>query len=85
MSTRKANNALAHTAKLATHTTPTEQGLIYALAARFPLTDKILYHFGHLDRAYADAMRPVYHAHSDDLDITALFAKALICITLRGL
>jgi tetratricopeptide (TPR) repeat protein len=85
VSTRKANNALARAAKLAAQTTPAEQGLIHALAARFPPTDKIPNDFGHLDRAYADAMRPVYHAHSDDLDIAALFAEALMCMTPRGL
>lgn len=84
-STRKANNALARASQLAIHAAPTEQGLIRALAARFPQEDKMPEDFGCLDRAYADAMRPVYQAHSDDLDVAALFAEALMCITPRGL
>lgn len=34
---------------------------------------------------YADAMRPVYEAYPDDIDVAALFAEALMCITPRGL
>ena len=85
MSTRKANDVLARATKLAAHATPAEQGLVHALAARFPLTSKIPNDFGHLDRAYADAMRLVYHAHSDDLNIATLFAEALMCMTPHGL
>lgn len=85
VSTRKANDALGRASQLAMHATPAEQGLIHALAARFPPVENIPDDFGHLDRAYADAMRPVYQAHSNDLDVAALFAEALMCITPRGL
>jgi len=85
ISTRKANDAIARASKLAASGTAMERGLIKALAARFPPTDNIPNDFGHLNRAYADAMRPVYQAHSDDIDVAALFAEALMCISPRGL
>lgn len=85
VSARKANDALAHAALLAEHASPTERGLISALAARFPATNDIPCDFGRLDLTYANAMRPVYHADPDDIDVAALFAEALMCITPRGL
>ncbi|KAK5740238.1 hypothetical protein LTR17_004739 [Elasticomyces elasticus] len=84
-STRTANEALEHASQLAAQGTPTEQRLIEALAARFPPTDTVPDDFSHLDRAYADAMRPVYQAHPEDVDVAALFAEALMCISPRGL
>lgn len=85
ISTRKANDAIARASQLAVGATAVERGLIEALTARFPATDNIPEDFGHLNRAYADAMRPVYKAHSDDVDVAALFAESLMCITPRGL
>lgn len=85
ISTRKANEAITRASQLAVNATAAERGLIKALAARFPPTDNIPEDFGHLNRAYADAMRPVYQAHSKDVDVAALFAEALMCITPRGL
>ena len=85
ISTRRANDAIARASELAASATAAERGLIKALAARFPPTDDIPEDFGHLNRAYADAMRPVYQARSDDVDVAALFAEALMCITPRGL
>jgi len=85
ISTRKANDAISRASQLATNTTDLERALIKALAARFPPTDNIPDNFGHLNCAYADAMRPVYQAHSDDIDVAALFAEALMCISPRGL
>ena len=32
-----------------------------------------------MNHFYADALRSVYLAHSDDLDIIALYAEALMC------
>ncbi|KAK5686316.1 hypothetical protein LTS10_002432 [Elasticomyces elasticus] len=84
-STRTANEALEHASQLAAQGTPTEQRLIEALAARFPSTDTVPDDFSHLDRAYADAMRPVYQAHPENVDVAALFAEALMCISPRGL
>ena len=63
--------------KLLDHTSPVEQALIRPLAKRYPRNEP--------DMAtpiwnddYAAAMREVYHAHRDDLNITALFAKAIM-------
>lgn len=84
-SARKANDALERASQLAARASLAEQGLIKALAARFPPTDNIPDDFSHLDRAYADAMRPVYEVHHDDVDVAALLAEALMCISPRGL
>lgn len=84
-SARTANEALARASHLAAQASPTEQRLITALAARFPPTDNVPDDFSHLDRAYADAMRPVYQSHPEDVDVAALFAEALMCISPRGL
>lgn len=84
-STDKANKNLARAAELAADATTVEQGLIKALAARFPRGDESEIDFGHLDRMYAEAMRPVYKANPDSVDAAALFAEALMCITPRGL
>jgi tetratricopeptide (TPR) repeat protein len=73
--------------KAAVDATPVERALIDALTARFP-TDGVptdLAEYGRLDLAYADAMRAVYEAHSQDLDVAALFADALLCVRPRGL
>jgi hypothetical protein len=54
-----------------------EQGLIRALEARYPSTeppdDWSIWNDG-----YADAMREVYRAHRNDLDVAALVADALM-------
>ncbi|RJE22119.1 hypothetical protein PHISCL_05558 [Aspergillus sclerotialis] len=85
-SIKRANDALARASELASQATPAEQALVKAISARFPPTDNIPDDLSPFDRAYADAMRPVYHAFgSNDADIAALFADALMCITPRGL
>jgi tetratricopeptide (TPR) repeat protein len=57
--------------------TPAERALITALQSRYPSAtpgdDCALW-----NEDYADAMRAVYRDFSDDLDITALFAEALM-------
>ncbi|MGQ0721890.1 MAG: tetratricopeptide repeat protein [Candidatus Eiseniibacteriota bacterium] len=55
---------------------PTERDLIRALATRY--ADPAPEDRSTLDRAYADAMRAVYEAHSDDADVAALFAESLM-------
>lgn len=64
-----------------------ERALIEALAQRFPARgapdDPEELH--KLDVAYAEAMRPVYRAYSQDLDVAALFADALLCVSPRAL
>ncbi|PYH88907.1 hypothetical protein BO71DRAFT_444926 [Aspergillus ellipticus CBS 707.79] len=86
-SVHKACDALAQAAPHALHATPIEQALLTALVARFPPLDNIpapadMKPYNH---AYADAMRPVYLAHPDDMDIAALFVEALMCISPRAL
>lgn len=84
-SIEKVNDILARASKLASQASPVEQALIGAIGARFPPTDNIPEDFSLFDRAYADAMRSVYHRFSDDVDVSALFAEALMCMTPRGL
>lgn len=84
-STRKANDALTRASELADQASPTEQGLIQALSNRFPRNDIVPDDFGPLNRAYADAMRRVYEARPNDIDVAALFAESLLCLTPRGL
>lgn len=67
------------------HATDVERGLIDALVARFPASAEEAEDFHTLDVAYAEAMRPVYRARSDDLDAAALFADALMRVSPRAL
>ncbi|RAH48762.1 cytoplasmic protein [Aspergillus brunneoviolaceus CBS 621.78] len=75
-SIEKANRALTRAWELLLEATP---------RARFPPSDQIPDDFSSQDRAYADAMRPVYQRFGTDADIAALFADALMCMTPRGL
>ncbi|KAJ5504470.1 hypothetical protein N7463_007344 [Penicillium fimorum] len=84
-SIEKVNDVLTRARKLSSHTTPVEQALIEAIGARFPSPHNIPDDLSPFDRAYADAMRPVYQKFSKDVDVAALFAEALMCITPRGL
>jgi tetratricopeptide (TPR) repeat protein len=84
-SIQKVNDVLARASKLAIHATPAEQALIEAIGARFPSVNDIPDDLGPYDRAYANAMRPVYQKFSNDMDVAALFAEALMCISPRGL
>ncbi|KAL5360404.1 hypothetical protein BJX96DRAFT_150292 [Aspergillus floccosus] len=70
--------------QLATHATPVEAALIAALAARYPVGE-IPGDLGSLDRAFAAAMRPVYKAFPEDLEVAGLFVEALMCQTPRAL
>ena len=71
----------AAAAAAAAGVTDIEQALIGALAQRYPSSpdepsgDDA---FGPWNDAYADAMRAVYRAHRDDLDVCALFAEAIM-------
>ena len=55
---------------------PVERALIEALSARY--AEQAPADRSGLDRAYADAMRPVAAAYPDDADVQALFAEALM-------
>ena len=57
-----------------------EKALCEAIVHRFP-RDNDNWDFLSLNKAYADAMGKVYDRWSDDLDIAALYADALMCIT----
>ena len=54
-----------------------ERALIEALGARYP-SDPSVEDFGPWNDAYSDAMREVYRAHPDDMDVIALFAEAMM-------
>jgi tetratricopeptide (TPR) repeat protein len=59
---------------------PVESALVRALAYRYPGAEPDA--DGSVwNRQYADAMRSVYRAHPDDLDVAALFADALMNLT----
>lgn len=59
--------------------TPVEQALIQALAQRYPLGQAVsAAECRAWNDTYAAAMRAVYAAFPDDLDVSALFAEALI-------
>jgi tetratricopeptide (TPR) repeat protein len=67
--------AALETAQALTDLAPVETAMIAALAARYP-TDPAIEDFGPWNDAFTDAMRPVYEAYPDDLDVTAVFAEA---------
>ncbi|KAJ6142533.1 hypothetical protein N7471_001986 [Penicillium samsonianum] len=84
-STTEARHLLQKAETCTTPETPMEFALIKALKARFPQSEVIPEDLGSLDRSYGEAMRAVYEQFSDDLDIAALTAEALMCFTPRGL
>jgi tetratricopeptide (TPR) repeat protein len=59
---------------------PVEQALIRALPARYPQREAIEDQ-APWDAAYADAMRPVFHAYRDDLEVREVFAEAIMNLT----
>ncbi|KAG9196115.1 hypothetical protein G6011_01236 [Alternaria panax] len=63
-----------------------ERALITALIARYPNSvvgnsDNL----AHFDYRYAEVMHSVYEAYGEDLDVTALFADAVMCTRSRQL
>ena len=73
----QAKSALAQALKLTSGLSPFEKALIDALVARYP-DDASVENFAPWNDAYADAMRSVYRAHRDDLDVSCLFAEAIM-------
>ena len=57
--------------------TPVELAMIAALADRFP-TDPAVEDYTPWNDGFAGAMRRVHHAFPDDLDVTTIFAEALM-------
>jgi tetratricopeptide (TPR) repeat protein len=76
------HNHVARAKSLCTNCSPAEKALIHALSKRYqqphPVPNE---EFDRWDDSYADAMREVYFANKDDLDVAALFAEALITRT----
>ena len=54
-----------------------EKGLIEALGERYP-GDSSTEDFGPWNDAFANAMRKVYHDHPDDMDVSTIFAEAIM-------
>jgi len=72
-----AQTALAKAQALKPSLTPSEQAVIDALQHRYP-DDPSIEDFSPWNDRYADAMRAVHKAHPNDLDISALFAEAIM-------
>jgi tetratricopeptide (TPR) repeat protein len=76
-SLKLAHTATARALELLKHASEVEQALIRPLDKRYPSknTEKVSPIW---NDNYAAAMREVYLAHKDDLDVTALFAEAIM-------
>jgi tetratricopeptide (TPR) repeat protein len=59
---------------------PVEQALIRALPARYPQREAVEDQ-APWDAAYADAMRSVFHAYRDDLEVREVFVEAIMNLT----
>jgi len=73
----RAHRSLAAAAAVADHAMPVERALLAALAARFP-NDPAIEDYGPWNDGFAKEMREVHAAFPDDLDVTAIFAEALM-------
>ncbi|MEM7429185.1 MAG: tetratricopeptide repeat protein [Pseudomonadota bacterium] len=73
----RALGALERAKVHAASATAAEQGLIEALATRYP-NDAATEDFGPWDDAFADAMRGVHKRHPDNLEICTVFAEAMM-------
>ncbi|MBX2837434.1 MAG: tetratricopeptide repeat protein [Gammaproteobacteria bacterium] len=74
---QRAQSALATTAALADHVSPVESALIDALVQRYP-DNSSFEHCETWNDAFAEAMRAVYTAYRDDLDVCTVFVEALM-------
>ncbi len=73
----QARQAISRAAELKDRVSDFEKALIEAISHRYP-DDASIEDFAPWNDAYADAMRTVYKAQSDDLDICCLFAEAIM-------
>ena len=80
---KEAHEALS-TAKAQAGIDTVAAAMIEALTARYP-TDPEVEDFGPWNDAFADAMRPIYAAHPNDLEVATIFAEALMNRTPWGL
>lgn len=76
-SLRTARKATLRAQKLAAKASPLERALAKALLERYP-DDRVDQVTPIWNDNYAAAMRGVYQAHGDDLDVAALFAEAIM-------
>lgn len=72
----RAHAALA-TAKALKEARPVERALIEALASRYP-TDPEIEDYQPFNDGFAEAMKPVYEANREDLDVACIYAEALM-------
>lgn len=72
-----AKNAITQATALKDNGTSVEKALIEAISHRYP-PDPTVEDFAPWNDAYADAMRQVYQAFPNDLDVCCLFAEALM-------
>ncbi|WYZ39605.1 hypothetical protein EsH8_III_001519 [Colletotrichum jinshuiense] len=87
-SVKRCNEALQRATDLQDHASPVERALIEALKSRFPANDDIpddIQAMTEYDVNYANAMRPVYEAYTDDMDVVGVFVEALISVNPRAL
>ena len=75
-----AHDAMQGALARAERASPVEQALIRALPARYPQREPIEDQ-APWDAAYADAMRRVFHAYRDDLEVREVFAEAIMNLT----
>ncbi|MBX2870415.1 MAG: hypothetical protein KTR18_17165 [Acidiferrobacterales bacterium] len=74
---QRALSAIESANKLIDHTSTFEQGLIEAITARYSQGD-IDAESARWNDAYADAMRQLYSRNKNDLDVSCLFAEAIM-------
>ncbi|KAK7415166.1 hypothetical protein QQX98_006110 [Neonectria punicea] len=77
--------ALAKASSLSSIAKPVERALIEALLHRFPKDGGSHLEHRAWNKAYAEAMKPVYEAFKDDLDVAMLYADSLMNLTPWGL
>jgi tetratricopeptide (TPR) repeat protein len=86
-SVSRASAALAAAEGCGQRAAPVERALVGALASRYPVAGPAAAELvaagdgAAWNAGYAGAMREVYRAHPDDLDVAALFADALLNLT----
>jgi tetratricopeptide (TPR) repeat protein len=73
----RAHRALARGQAAVGRASAAERAMLNALAARFP-TDPQIEDYGPWNDGFAEEMRKVHAAFPDDLDVTAIFAEALM-------
>src|SRR4051794_2842600 len=79
-SLEKACDEVAAARACADRAAPVEHALVEALGSRYQANDPSA-DLAAWNADYADAMRAVYRAHPDELDVAALFADALMNLT----